>query len=274
MMTPAFAPISQGKNLRWSEANGFVITETLHSANLTLPEHSHELANIALVLRGSFTERFGPRKHDCAMRSILVKPPGESHSDQYGAFGARCLIIEVNPPRMKSIEPYSTIFERVEHFRDSALTLLGLQLYKELMTNDSTSPLAMESLILEMLVSASRPARAAKSTGHPRWLKDVVEIINEGFTRQVKLSELAKQAEVHPSHLARIFRVNYGCSIGDYLRRLRLNRAVNQLLHSDHSILQIAVECGFYDQSHFNRLFRRHLRMTPTAFRKTTQSAK
>jgi len=269
-----FTPINQGKNLRRSEAGGFIITETFHSPNLRLSEHSHELANIALVLRGSFTERFGPGKHDCAMRSILVKPPGESHSDQYGGFGARCLIIEVNPARMKSIEPYSTIFERVEHFRNSALTLLSLQLYKELMTNDSTSPLAMESLILEMLVSASRPARSAKSPGHPRWLKDIVEILNEGFTRQVKLSELAKQAEVHPSHLARIFRVNYGCTIGDYLRRLRLNRAVNQMLHSDRSILQIAMECGFYDQSHFNRLFRRHLRMTPAAFRKATKFSK
>jgi len=78
---------------------------------------------------------------------------------------------------------------------------------------------------------------------------------------------VAISAGVHPSYLARTFRKFYGCTVGDYVRRLRVDYAVRELKESDKSLAEIATAAGFYDQSHFTHEFKSHLRMTPAEFR-------
>ena len=72
---------------------------------------------------------------------------------------------------------------------------------------------------------------------------------------------------MHPGHLARVFRVKYGTSVGAYVRGLRLTWAAERLADSDDAIARIAYEAGFFDQSHFTRMFRRHFGFTPHAYR-------
>jgi AraC family transcriptional regulator len=58
-----------------------------------------------------------------------------------------------------------------------------------------------------------------------------------------------------------------GCSVGEYLRRLHVSRARALLAEGRTSLAQVARECGFYDQSHLTRVFRRYLGVTPAVFR-------
>ena len=82
-----------------------------------------------------------------------------------------------------------------------------------------------------------------------------------------RLGELARTVDVHPVYLARAFRRSYGCSPGEYLRRRRMEHAV-AMLHDDRmGIADIAVACGFVDQSHFTHAFRRAYRYTPAQYR-------
>jgi AraC-like DNA-binding protein len=82
------------------------------------------------------------------------------------------------------------------------------------------------------------------------------------------LSELASTARMSRYQLSRMFRKHVGLSLRDYVRNVRLERACALLLSSRHSITATALECGFYDLSHFDKAFRRRFGMTPREFRR------
>ena len=83
------------------------------------------------------------------------------------------------------------------------------------------------------------------------------------------LVELALDIGVHPVHLARVFRKNFDCTVGEFVRRLRIERACKEIAESSAPISEIALALGFYDQSHFSNTFKRFTGMTPAAYRAT-----
>jgi AraC family transcriptional regulator len=82
------------------------------------------------------------------------------------------------------------------------------------------------------------------------------------------LAALGHMAGVHPVHLARSFGSHYGCSPGEYVRALRIEEAKARLQDSKEPLAEIAVACGFSDQSHFSTAFRRAVGVSPGAYRK------
>ena len=86
--------------------------------------------------------------------------------------------------------------------------------------------------------------------------------------RAPSLAELAAGVGVHPVTLARAFRRTFGCTIGEYLRRLRIERAAEQLATGTQPLAEIALAAGFADQSHFSNVFRRRVGMSPSAYRR------
>jgi transcriptional regulator GlxA family with amidase domain len=86
--------------------------------------------------------------------------------------------------------------------------------------------------------------------------------------RPPTLAEVAREVNVEPVALARAFKREFGCSMANLSRRLRLQNAVRALVESDRPISVIAAEHGFYDQSHFGRHCRREFGLAPRAVRR------
>lgn len=81
------------------------------------------------------------------------------------------------------------------------------------------------------------------------------------------MRELAKEARVHPVHLARVFRKIERRTPGEYQQRLQVWVACELLRDPGWPLAAIAAECGFSDQSRFTRIFRRMAGTTPARFR-------
>jgi AraC family transcriptional regulator len=92
--------------------------------------------------------------------------------------------------------------------------------------------------------------------------------MHEEFRENIRMRELADDAGVHPVHLARVFRAQQGRTPGDYLQRLRVRAACDLLRDRDYPLAIVAAECGFADQSHFTRVFRKFTETTPAQFRR------
>lgn len=264
---PRLSPITLGDKLRCVETGGLVVTETAHKPNQTLPEHYHQQANIAFVLSGSFTEIVGKRRFDCASQSLIIKPAGEAHSNQYGRGGMHCLVIEVQPQKLESLHPLATAFSRVNHVRGAMLSMLGMRLYKEMHLMDSASLLAIEGLALELVAELSRHSELVSERKLPRWLERAKEILHAHFSETLGLASIAKTVGVHPAHLAREFRKFYACTPGEYQRALRMEFACSKLSASGMALIEIALAAGFSHQAHFSRIFKRHIGITPSEFR-------
>lgn len=267
-VTEMHSSIDPAQRLRGSVLSGLVLTEFMQPANMKVPEHSHECATILFVLKGIAVDRMAKRVYECSAQSLLFRPTGEPHTHHYGHAGAHCLVIEVKPQRLEAIRSFSQVLDRVGSFRDGLLSELASRLYIESRIMDSASELAIEGLVLEMLAHAARlNSKLTTLTTQPLWLLQAVDFIRENYAEPLSLSQIAALVGVHAAHLAEMFRKHYGCSIGHYIRRLRLDYAAREVMFSETSLADIATNAGFYDQSHFTRFFKRYAGLTPAEMR-------
>jgi AraC family transcriptional regulator len=246
---------------------GFSLKEFSQPPNCRLSWHEHEHASICFVAAGFYAERARGRDQECTSHSMVLKPPAEPHADVFGRLGGRCLLIEILPGRHQTTEEFSAITARPTVARSSRLAALGHRLHSEFFEADTASRLALEGLILEVLADASRAVANESSLVEPRWLRQARELLHESLFDPPTLSAVASAVGINPSHLARTFRKRYGCTMGEYLRRLRIERATHQLATSHAPISEIGIEAGFFDQSHFSKVFRRHTGLTPAEYR-------
>ena len=259
------SPLVLGKADKRVELSGFVLTETFRPPGLVLPPHFHEHTNVALTLQGTFVETISEHAQEVCPFGVVLRPAGEKHSNRYGRTAARCLIIEVRPQRLPMIREVTRILDQAAFVRGGLISHLALRIYRELKMSDAVAPLAIEALILEMLVQVTRNDDAVRGS-QPRWLRQAKELVHEQFHRPLRLSDVAGSVGVHPAHLAKMYRKHYGCTVGDDVRKLRLNHAADLLASSDQPLAAIALAGGFYDQSHFTHLFKLHFGVTPAEF--------
>ena len=117
--------------------------------------------------------------------------------------------------------------------------------------------------MFELLAETTRRAMDVSFKRPPRWLDEVTARLREEFQENHSLDELAQMAGVHAVHLARAFRKYHNCTVGDYVRRLRVEFASQQLTSTDTPLASIALLAGFADQSHLTRCFARQFGVTP-----------
>src|SRR5262249_4267028 len=96
----------------------------------------------------------------------------------------------------------------------------------------------------------------------------VRELLQDRFAENLTHDAIAAAAGIHPVHLARVFRRHYGCTLGEYVRKLRVDFAARQLIATNERLAGIALAAGFSGQSHFTRAFKRQTGMTPASFRR------
>lgn len=98
-------------------------------------------------------------------------------------------------------------------------------------------------------------------------IEEILEEINEHYESQLSLSEIAEEHYLSVSTLSRLIKKRVGMSFPDYVNRIRMQHAVEELLHTNHTVTEIALESGFSSPSTFNRVFRSIYEMSPTQYR-------
>ena len=258
-----------GRELQRRQFAEFTVFESLYRSNQDIPKHSHEQTYISIVLRGSYTEQCGPTVWDCETGQTILHIAGECHSDRFHRGGGQVLNLELFPSFVARLSECDGVAVNSRAlFRSAYAMQLGLRLHKEVASYDPSSALAIEGLTMELLAEVFRQRETGLRSRGCAWLEKVMEILHERFREQLTLTELAASVRVHPVHLARAFRKRYLCSVGDYLRKLRIEAACRALLNSDRPIVEIALRSGFCDQSHLCRALKQYTGMSPGHFRK------
>lgn len=250
------------------EVGAFRVEEARFAPDLELPRHVHERAVVAVFLEGAMELSICGATLECRPSTILVEPRGEPHAQRFMRTGAHILIIQPDPERMDEVGPGREVFERVHCFPNGRVALAARELRREMAAVDDVAPLARHSLIYEIVATATRVARHRDMrSSPPAWLKTVRELIHDRFQDSLRIADFAEAVDLHPAHVARVFRKHHRVSIGEYIRMLRLDWAARQLSKSEEPLSAIAVRAGYADQSHFTRVFKRHTGLTPAQYR-------
>jgi AraC family transcriptional regulator len=263
-----------GTEQRRREVGGFSLVECAFPPGLRLPSHSHETAFFYFVLDGASTENTRGADRDAATGTLVFHPAGETHANHWLDTGGRCLHLELSPAAGERREEIAALLDRPFEARGGPTAWLAARLYREFRGADPASGLAIEGLILELLAMAARSRSLPAEPQPPRWLSQAREMLHERFSDPLSLDEIAAAVGVHPSHLARVFRQQHQCTVGEYVRRLRLEFACHHLTSSDTPLAELALAAGFADQSHFSKTFRHAIGVPPGEFRRRSRPCK
>ena len=245
---------------------GWLLTESLYPPHLKMAPHQHENAYFSIVLRGSYSENNRGKPRVCGPSTLVLHPEGNMHSVQFHGSPTRIFRVELKQMALEKVRQCSKVFDSPEQLSSASLSWLMTRLHKEFLEPDDVAPLSMEGLILDVLAEASR-AVCKSERNCPLWLRRALEFLHENFNKPFCLSEIAAAADVHPAYLAREFRRRYRTTMGEYVRKLRVEAACLALSATDAPLSEIAASLGFSDQSHLGRHFRRLTGLTPAKYR-------
>lgn len=231
-----------------------------------LPAFEIDRGYVAIVLDGALVKNFVCSECALSRDSFVTLPRGAEHTTAFAETTTRIVVVRDSVGHAS--QALAPIVSRHRHVRATATSSLAWRLAAELRARDSSWALAAEGLVLQLLAVADRAAAPSRA---PRagWLRVVRDLLHDALPdHPASLGELARAVGVHPAHLARSFRHEYGSTVGEYARSLRLDWAAAQLALDDAPLADVAVRAGFADQSHFTRAFRRHTGVTPGRYRR------
>jgi hypothetical protein len=125
----------------------------------------------------------------------------------------------------------------------------------------------VEHLLLDVFHKFIKQKPSKKKT--PVWVKELKEIIQDQVDTSLNLTEISKSLDINPSYLSREFSKYFdNLSFGEYIRKRRIEKAIELIKLNTHSLTEVAYLTGFSDQSHFTRIFKQHTGKNPSAFKK------
>jgi AraC-like DNA-binding protein len=116
------------------------------------------------------------------------------------------------------------------------------------------------------------PPPIARGGLAPWQMRRAKDLLSYRLKGKMRLAQVARECGLSASHFSRAFRQSLGMAPHQWLLKIRVERAKEQLLNSDASLADIAVDCGFADQSHFTRVFTKHVDASPGQWRRRFSS--
>jgi AraC family transcriptional regulator len=253
---------SLGNIIRQRQIDPFGIIEKSYSAHCTLALHEHQSAYVSFLLAGAYIEVCRQEERVCSAGTVIWHPRTEAHADRFHSTGGYLLDLEIDSAWLddaRDLQPI--VFART--FSGGLPYSLGLRMYSALADHSrSVEDVATELLAYFFTGPGERTA--------PAWFNRALQACSDTDQRP-SLTGLANSVGVHPVHLARSFHRFLGCTFGDHLAKLRIQKAFDLLRYSKEPIAQIAYASGFADQAHLCRTFKKLTGLTPSVFRSTFQ---
>jgi AraC family transcriptional regulator len=234
-----------------------------------VPRHTHNAPHFVLVLRGIYSTEARNQKGPCPSSTLIFNPAGTTHRDCFRSVRGKFLSISPVADAASFLERSTQVSQVVAGptVRSLDNTLLAERIVREMRHGEHASAMVLEGMGLE-LIGRVTPDGRNESRFVPDWLLRTREMIEDCAGGEMAVADLAAEVEVHPVYLARAFRRHFGSSPGEYLRRSRLRRVQQLLAGTRLPLVEIALQCGFSDQSRMTHAFTSVFGMPPGRFRR------
>ncbi|KUP22537.1 response regulator [Paenibacillus sp. DMB5] len=139
--------------------------------------------------------------------------------------------------------------------------------YEQLYYRYGTAEAMIDDLVLMTLDIFMKGNESNISHVSNKKVKEILLYIRNHFNQEISIQHLADQFYLSPNYICQLFKKEVGETIVEHISRLRIEYACKILVETDLSIYQIGEKCGFQDYFYFTRIFKRHLKMTPSQYR-------
>lgn len=223
-----------------------VISETEYHQKVSEDWHCHSNNHLSLFLEGGTLEQRKNAEIQAVPGKVLAYPKELPHRNRHTVFPSRNINLEIEDSFLANYGLHFNLSDTV----DTSYFLL--KMFNECQINDQTSTDSILSLLLAIFESKTLDLNA----NSPVWMSVIKEILNDRWNENVSLQELSDALGIHPVTVSKGFPKHFHCTLGEYTRRLKVHRSVHLIKSSNKSLTEIALECGFFDQSHFTKTFK------------------
>jgi len=242
------------------------IVDTEHSRN-HIGWHCHENPHFTFILRGEVIECTKKEVYNCSAGNLLFHSRFEPHYNTKLEGNAKCLHIDFAQNYLDDIAANEGGLQGIFKIRNSGAKFLCYKIFREVIISDDISGASIHSLSLEILGQLLLTEDTAK-TPRPLWVGKLEDILRSGYSEKFSLDELSRELSIHPVHLSRSVPQYFHCTLGEYVRNVRVERSLAFMPRKNLSLTEIACKCGFADQSHFLRSFKQIMGVSPSTYRK------
>lgn len=253
-----------GKIVDAIRSDGLIFSRTFYDGEVAdSPWHYHQNSHISFSLQGGCIETRAQGKFERLAGDIIYMYAGEAHQNNTRMFPCKNLNLEIERSfltRYKITE--ADINWAVTH--NPAAKFLLLKLYGEFLYKDSSLSATANMLLLDLFCHKTKLSAKER---WPPWVNIIEQRLHDCWDEPVCLEELSLHACVHPVTISKNFHRYFSCTLGEYSRQLKIEKAIALMRSSSHSLTEIAFQCGFSDQSHFIRVFKNLTGFLPKGFR-------
>jgi len=255
-----------GQTNKTTHLNGITITDTEYTHD-KVEWHYHENAYFTFILAGGVIEGNKKEVYNCRAGSLLFHNWHDPHYNIKPKGFTRGFHIELKKDWFNDFNLDQDRLQGSFAVADPDVKFLFYKLFKESKLDDEVTAVAVEALLLQTLTKM-QANEIALSNRIPAWAKRLREILTDDVVQKHTLAGLSAQLQIHPVHLSRDFSKYFNCNLGEYMRKLKIERSFALLHDGKLSLTDIAFACGFADQSHFLRNFKQLGNANPSAYRK------
>lgn len=228
--------------------------------------HSHPWLHLAIVRQGFYSRKLARRSANYKAGSLSFLQTNEGHTDSYAA-GSKCLHVVIPSDVERKLTRVFSPQLTADEIPPSVSARCAVALQREFRYPDSDSPMVVEALLLDLISRYGNVIRE-RSSARPSWLGLLLDYLDDTFEQEWSLDNIAAEVGVHPVYLCRSFSEQFDCTLGEYIRKLRMLRGWQLLTIGNSSLAEVASQSGFADQSHFTRLFKKQFGLTPGEYRR------
>lgn len=261
------------KGIRYSFNNskGNIEIKRCNNSIHSSKAHFHNEVSIGLIESGSSKTKIDGNTYELADKDFLIIPPNISHKcnpNDFENWNFRMLYINTewfksgfNIQGEKIKFNYKKINQKM--FLD-IVNLLDKIENSDINLEDESKFLGYISLLINSDKLYSNDEISDNTNFN---ISRIKEYLDENYLKDIKLDDLANIIDVSKYYLIRKFNAHYGLPPHQYITNLRINYA-KKLLKSNKDFVSVAVESGFYDQSHFIKFFKNYTGVTPMMYKK------
>ena len=257
-------------------------------------EHRHTAFELSLICSGHGIYRIGGKQVPIHKGDIFFFPTNAVHciTDVSPDAEMRLLNVQFEPRLLWSaVEIFGDslaeflpnqskkISNRIPFDSALAQTITPLidNIKKEAQDHYDAYDLMMKTSLLQVLVILIREFSDDENS-HPRHIRSAkykpmtkaLDLIHQKLGENITLDELAEEADMSRTYFCSVFKKLNGITPWEYINIKRIEKAKHLLRTTQKTVLEISLECGFNNLSHFNRVFLRITAQSPSDYRKRT----
>jgi len=244
---------------------GFEVGEYIFQEPVSRGWHAFELFGVTYALSGSARDLLRDGERVASPRQVCFEPPEVPHRSITGPFRVVALYWKPGTSELDASLPQGS--ENYGPVDGATIRHTMRRIRRELHRDDAAARVALHGLSLEVVAALQREADRVRDRRRPVWVARAEEYLRASFRETISLTDLALELNLSPAHVARSFHTHAGCTVGEFVRELRMTDAADALRSGVQPIVEIALRAGFNDQAAFSRAFKVFSGSTPGEFR-------